>query len=481
MATSKRRPTVPLWRRLWQACKTDPTLSQVGSKDEFQLELAKEISRSNRRQQNREFALIHLTSDSGPKQFPVTAALVQSFAKRVRISDTIGWHSSKLAVLLPETDRIGAGLVANDLVKLAEKHGRKVDSSIYVYPWDDRLISVSNEIADAAGSYESDSDDDGGSYPGGGSYPDGGSLEQGGRVDSGHSPVVRNRKRSSDRAGQASVFDNNLTAREMSDSKGANTLSGSLGDGSPSVAVLDLIDQTESTATRTQEPAVLGKPSARAISVTIPNPDQRVRLAASAPTPGWKRAIDIAGAGLGLVVLSPVLIGAAVAIRLSSRGPVLFRQSREGKDGRPFDILKFRTMVVDAEAKQAELRDVSEQDGPAFKLKNDPRITTVGKFLRKSCIDELPQLVNILRGQMSLVGPRPLPVGESTACGPWQRMRLTVLPGLTCIWQARGGRNVSFDQWMRMDLEYIETRSFKNDVKLIFETAYIALMQRGSV
>jgi len=198
-------------------------------------------------------------------------------------------------------------------------------------------------------------------------------------------------------------------------------------------------------------------------------------------TPVWKRAIDIVGSGIGILMLSPVFIGAAIAIKLSAPGPVFFCQMREGKDGKPFGILKFRTMVIDAEAKQDELREQSEQDGPAFKLKDDPRITKVGKYLRKSCIDELPQLFNVLVGQMSLVGPRPLPVGESEQCNAWQRQRLSVLPGCTCIWQARGGRDIKFSQWMRMDLEYIHKRSFVYDLRLILETVYIAVLHKGSV
>ena len=138
-------------------------------------------------------------------------------------------------------------------------------------------------------------------------------------------------------------------------------------------------------------------------------------------------------------------------------------------------------MCIDAEAKKDDLRKFSEQDGPAFKLTDDPRVTRLGKYLRKSCIDELPQLINIVAGQMSIVGPRPLPVNESQQCLPWQRQRLTVLPGLTCTWQARGGRDVKFSEWMRMDLEYIEQRGLWFDLRLIGETAMVVVMHKGSV
>lgn len=198
-------------------------------------------------------------------------------------------------------------------------------------------------------------------------------------------------------------------------------------------------------------------------------------------TPWWKRTIDVTGAIAGLTLLSPLLVATAIAIRWDSRGPVLFTQLREGKDGRVFRMYKFRTMRPDAESLQNQLRTKNEQDGPAFKMEDDPRVTAVGRFLRKSCIDELPQLLNVLKGDMSLVGPRPLPVSESTACQLWQRRRLSVLPGLTCIWQVSGGRQVSFDQWMRMDLDYANRRSLWLDTRLLWKTLCLVLRQRGSV
>jgi lipopolysaccharide/colanic/teichoic acid biosynthesis glycosyltransferase len=138
-------------------------------------------------------------------------------------------------------------------------------------------------------------------------------------------------------------------------------------------------------------------------------------------------------------------------------------------------------MFLDAEARQAELRAKSEQNGPAFKIANDPRITRVGWFLRKTCLDETPQIFNVLRGEMSLVGPRPLPVVESHKCEMWHRLRLTVLPGLTCIWQVSGGRNVTFEEWMRMDLDYIRNRSVSLDLTLLAKTFLKVVRSRGSV
>jgi lipopolysaccharide/colanic/teichoic acid biosynthesis glycosyltransferase len=198
------------------------------------------------------------------------------------------------------------------------------------------------------------------------------------------------------------------------------------------------------------------------------------------PIPWWKRTLDVAGASAGLVLLAPLLAAVAAAIKLTSPGPVLFAQQREGFGGSIFTMYKFRTMCVDAEAKKTALRALSEQDGPAFKLTNDPRVTALGRYLRKTCIDELPQLWNVLRGEMSLVGPRPLPVDESRRCLGWQRRRLELVPGLTCIWQVEGGTRVTFDEWMRMDLRYMRMRSATSDLGLLWKTFTKVLLHRAS-
>jgi lipopolysaccharide/colanic/teichoic acid biosynthesis glycosyltransferase len=196
-------------------------------------------------------------------------------------------------------------------------------------------------------------------------------------------------------------------------------------------------------------------------------------------TPKSKRAIDIIGAAVGLLLSAPVLLAVAAAIKLSSRGPAFYSQEREGLGGRRFRIYKLRTMRLDADRMQSQLRQYSEQDGPAFKMTRDPRTTWIGRWLRKTSMDELPQLWNVLRGDMSLVGPRPLPTGESLQCSPWQRQRLAVLPGLTCIWQIWGRNTVAFDEWMRMDLQYVRRQSFLYDLQLLVRTAPALVLHRG--
>jgi lipopolysaccharide/colanic/teichoic acid biosynthesis glycosyltransferase len=198
------------------------------------------------------------------------------------------------------------------------------------------------------------------------------------------------------------------------------------------------------------------------------------------PMPWWKRAIDIAAAGTGLLLISPLLAIVALAIKLTSPGPVIFKQRRAGIGGKPFQIYKFRTMCIDAEAKKQALKAQSEQDGPAFKIKHDPRITRVGRILRETSLDELPQLWNVVKGDMSLVGPRPLPVDESDECDVWQRRRLDVTPGLTCIWQVKGRSRVTFDEWVRMDISYIRRRKLFHDLLILVQTIPAVLLRRGA-
>jgi lipopolysaccharide/colanic/teichoic acid biosynthesis glycosyltransferase len=196
--------------------------------------------------------------------------------------------------------------------------------------------------------------------------------------------------------------------------------------------------------------------------------------------PAWKRGMDILGALVGLALLSPLLAAVAIAVKLTSPGPVFFRQLRCGQGGEAFTLYKFRSMVDGAEAMQHTLRCRNEQDGPAFKIKADPRITPLGKFLRRTGLDEFPQLWNVLMGDMTLVGPRPLPCHESDASETWQRRRLDAKPGLTCIWQSRGHEKVSFAEWMRMDMRYLERQNLSLDASLIAKTVLMAVRCKAS-
>ena len=203
-------------------------------------------------------------------------------------------------------------------------------------------------------------------------------------------------------------------------------------------------------------------------------------------TPGspWqlfiKRGFDIIVSLVGLVLLAPILLLTALAIKLSSRGPLFFEQERNGMNGRKFTLLKFRSMVIGAEKMQEELLALNEMNGPVFKIRNDPRMTKIGKFLRKTSLDELPQLINVLKGDMSLVGPRPPIPGEVTNYEAWQRRRLSMRPGITCFWQISGRNEIDFVEWMKLDLEYIDNWSLGLDFKIFLKTIPVVLFGTGA-
>ncbi len=203
----------------------------------------------------------------------------------------------------------------------------------------------------------------------------------------------------------------------------------------------------------------------------VSGPDRALALAA-------KRLLDVLGAVVGLVVLSPVFAAIAVAIKSGGVGPVLFRQERVGLHGRPFRVVKFRTMAVDAEARRSELAAGNQLSGPVFKMERDPRVTRAGRFLRRTSLDELPQLWNVLLGQMSLVGPRPPLPDEVAAYDLWHRRRLSMKPGMTGLWQVRARRDPEFDHWVEADLEYIDRWSLWLDVQILFRTIPAALEGR---
>jgi exopolysaccharide biosynthesis polyprenyl glycosylphosphotransferase len=192
-----------------------------------------------------------------------------------------------------------------------------------------------------------------------------------------------------------------------------------------------------------------------------------------------KRLVDIVGSAVGLVVLSPLMLGAAIAIRLRDGSPVLFRQTRVGLHGRPFTIIKFRTMAPDAEERLAEVAHLNERSGAAFKATNDPRLSRTGRFLRRTSIDELPQLWNVLRGEMSLVGPRPPLPSEVVEYDIWHRRRLSMKPGITGLWQVEMRHEASFDRWVELDLSYIDRWTLWLDFRILLRTMPSVFMSKG--
>jgi exopolysaccharide biosynthesis polyprenyl glycosylphosphotransferase len=195
----------------------------------------------------------------------------------------------------------------------------------------------------------------------------------------------------------------------------------------------------------------------------------------SGPADSWqlvmKRLLDIVGSVVLLLALAPLLAVVALLIRLDSPGPVFFAQERVGFNKRRFRILKFRTMVDGSDRRQQTLEHLNEVEGPVFKIKNDPRVTRLGRFLRRFSIDELPQLVNVFKGDMSLVGPRPLPVRDVERIDTrWHKRRFSIKPGVTCLWQVNGRSNIGFSEWVRMDLDYIDRWSLGLDLKILLKT-----------
>ena len=205
----------------------------------------------------------------------------------------------------------------------------------------------------------------------------------------------------------------------------------------------------------------------------------------SGPLDSWrlvvKRLIDIVVSAGVLIALSPFLVVVSLLIKLESCGPVFFTQERVGYNKRRFKILKFRTMVVGSDQQQQALELLNEAKGPVFKIRNDPRITRIGKFLRRFSIDELPQLVNVLKGDMSLVGPRPLPIRDVERIElRWHRRRFSIKPGITCLWQVNGRSEIGFDEWVRMDLEYIDRWSLALDMRILLKTLPAVLQGPGA-
>ncbi len=193
-----------------------------------------------------------------------------------------------------------------------------------------------------------------------------------------------------------------------------------------------------------------------------------------------KRIFDVNVALFILLLVLPLIPVIIILIKIDTKGSLFYKQKRVGKDSKEFDLYKFRSMVKGADKTVESLRQLSDSDGPIFKLKNDPRITKVGYFLRHSSLDELPQLINVLKGEMSIVGPRPNLPSEVAHYLPWQEKRLEVTPGITCFWQVAGRSHIGFHEWMRLDLEYINKRSFRTDLNIILKTFPAVIARKGA-
>ncbi len=395
------------------------SLQSLLTPEQMNIAIQRESARADRN--GGMFALVLFRARSDDRQSLSTTRLARTVLRRVRATDDLGWFDDQhLAAILPDTSAAGSWRFADQVCTMLSRKGPRPLCSVYCYPtkWFDNA--------------DSDQHDNGGG---------------GEAVES-----------SSER--RTRLPDQIPAPRATTMARDAGTPGRPLGVGNMIPYFLEQF-----------------KSNGRDVRTA---PVHRLESLLVRPLPVWKRMIDIVGASFILAAASPVMGTAALLVKYGSKGPVIFTQQRAGLGGVPFTIFKFRTMVVDAEEQKAALRKFSEQDGPAFKLTNDPRVTRVGRILRKTSIDELPQLFNVLKGDMTLVGPRPLPIGESDACERWHRRRLDVTPGLTCIWQVKGRSKVSFSEWVRMDVAYIRRRSLFNDLRILLETVPAVLMRKGA-
>jgi len=404
--------------------------------------IRRETSRADR--SGREFSLVLFRIKRSKRHSVSTHRLIKTITLRARNTDEVGWFGDRhVCVVLPETPLAGAWVFADSVCDLTAKRIPRPVAIVYSYP--------GNWFATGTHATAAASSEKGGNSRLNDRTP----LNVGGRL----SEFVGGNGNGNGNGGGESLDHANRDAAV-----------------DPS-ADLEASDTATAVAEDLRPYFVTG---VRAGLTRQDMPAGSVETLLARPMPMWKRAIDIAGASVGITLASPFMLFAYLGIKLSSPGPAIFKQKRAGLGGRPFTIFKFRTMKVNAEAQQKDLRSKSEQDGPAFKLTHDPRVFRFGSLLRKTSIDELPQLFNVLKGDMSIVGPRPLPVDEANNCAGWQRRRLDVTPGMTCIWQIFGRSKVTFSEWVRMDVAYIRRRTILHDLKLIFMTVPAVLMRRGA-
>jgi lipopolysaccharide/colanic/teichoic acid biosynthesis glycosyltransferase len=401
--------------------------------------IRRECARADRN--GREFSLVLFRVKNQKRTSVSTHRLARTILTRARLTDEVGWFSDHyICALLPDTAVDGAQIFMNSVCDLVERKAARPLAVVYSYPGNlltSEDAEFSNTTRSRADRFD-DNDRHNGSTGGGGRMHVAADLNTGNKR---HATVFRS---------VAGGADKSVKTLALGEMKRADLM--------PALA-RGLADEHASHAL----------------------PAESIHDFLVHPIPTWKRVLDLT---CGLFILGcalPFMAVIALIMKISEpTGPIFFSQDRAGLGGKPFKIHKFRTMIVGAEKKLAELRKLSEQDGPAFKLKNDPRITRLGRLLRKTSLDELPQLWNVIKGDMSLVGPRPLPMEEAAKCLQWQRRRLDVTPGLTCIWQVKGRSTVTFAEWIRMDVEYIRRRTIFHDLTLLVMTVPAVLLRRGA-
>jgi lipopolysaccharide/colanic/teichoic acid biosynthesis glycosyltransferase len=384
----------------------------------LELVLTKERMRCDRHHQYFSLIVIHLKDESSREYKGQLCLLAKLLHKRLRLTDEKGMLlKGGLGVMLPMTEMHGAQVVLNSIIRSAARHGLSFEAEVFTYSGRESGL-VAEDVVDP--SPDSDSE------------------------------ILFDSESSSENT----VVETSIPAHR-------NAVSTTVSQQKMS-RVIRADDESQN----------------RRVSAELVTTSAIATTHFCCRYPAWKRFMDISGALIGLAFALPFILMAAIVIKLTSKGPVFFRQLRTGQYGNVFAMYKLRTMVVDAEELKGKLQQLNERDGPAFKMTNDPRVTRLGCVLRKTGLDELPQLWNVLVGDMAIVGPRPLPCNEDAQCKVWQRRRLDTKPGLTCLWQISKSRKVSFSDWMRMDLRYADKRTIAGDVSLMFKTVLAVLLGR---
>lgn len=440
--------TLAQWLRRWTSSRGERLVDHsdlVVSAAEFRRIVLRERARSDRNSSSLSLVLLDAGGDRRLEDALDSWAL--TIARRVRCTDAVGWHDSRtIGIVLTDTDHEGALMVVRHLRSALPQDASRAHWRVLVHP--EHTAPGNNSGGPAAGKR---------------------------RGGDGSDPLDLLRAPSRGPAAR------NENQRREGSSKSAHTSdngshNGAVGTRRAVSARSQTLTARASVAASLESQMDAPQGGASVADVEV-GALQNILLVHSSPL---KRAIDVVGAATALVVLSPVMLAAALAVKLTSPGPVFFRQERAGLGGRPFAFYKFRSMCVDAEQRKQELLAKNEQTGPVFKMAADPRITPVGRFLRRTSIDELPQLWNVLTGDMSLVGPRPPIVAEVANYERWQRRRLEIKGGLTCIWQVSGRSSILFNDWVRLDLRYVEQASLGADVSLLARTIPAVLTCRGA-
>lgn len=429
-----------------QSAPSKDWMRSVLPKDAFELLLDRERSLADRG--TRLFTLIVLRRTQGPRRALTT--LAQQLRARLRTTDVVGrLGDDRVGILLSDTDPVGAEFLTVLVDSALAELGLELAATMFVYPSVQEAVERSQRDAHHKANASQGAGGTGGSNGNNGHTGSNGSStssRSNGSSGSGpHGPGASNGSQGSNGPAGRPGVDGHANGNGNGRAHAAGPAPRFSADQAESRwAVQDLWDQL------------------------------------SLPMPLWKRTIDVVVASVVLVLLLPLFAVIAVAIYIDSPGPVIFRQMRAGRGGRPFAFYKFRSMFVNAEALRAELEAQNEQSGPVFKMQDDPRMTRVGRLLRRWSFDELPQLYNVLKGDISLVGPRSPTLNELPGYERWQRRRLTVTGGLTCTWQVSGRSQIPFPEWMRMDMQYIERRSLAYDIWLLAKTVPAVLTGRGA-